>query len=344
MCRHGITGVLSLTIRRRMAAFDGIRTALAAAAVLILWASSAIAAEYDFSGGDFTSVSGIYTTSDEVTGDVIFSSPLPTSSVISAFPTGLTAFPIQSGGPTISLPGSVSFSFNDGINTITNSNASSWGITLDTNSAGQIIDSNLTFDRTYSPTHTVEIAQILDPSDPGSDESYGLSADGSKGGSAAGQGYNFTAGMWSGPKQTMSLYFTVNKAPPTSQSKQPTSINAELTLSKTMPSLPKTRKLDITVPLNVVSLRQLAKDLHVATFDWVQIVNMAAPGAAYTNAEPNVRVTGYTNDSPPSGWTYAKPANPYPFYYEPPSLNADQSHEYSLNNYLSANDTVLAGR
>ena len=43
----------------------------------------------------------------------------------------------------------------------------------------------------------------------------------------------------------------------------------------------------------------------------------------------------------PSGWTYAKPANPYPFYYEPPSLNADQSHEYSLNNYLSANDTVL---
>jgi hypothetical protein len=77
-----------------------------------------------------------------------------------------------------------------------NSNASSWGITLDTNSSDQITGSTVDIYRTFSSSHSARISELWFPSDPAADESFG-----STGGAVgiSGQGYNFTPGAWSKP-------------------------------------------------------------------------------------------------------------------------------------------------
>jgi hypothetical protein len=74
---------------------------------------------YYYTGQDYTSVSGIATTSESVTGELTFSSPLADN--------------LNDASVT-----PVSFSFNDGPVTITNAGGSFESVTLSTNASGAI--------------------------------------------------------------------------------------------------------------------------------------------------------------------------------------------------------------
>ena len=47
------------------------------AAIVVVGRAATASVEYDFAGGNFMSVTGPYTTSDQVTGDVIFPTASP---------------------------------------------------------------------------------------------------------------------------------------------------------------------------------------------------------------------------------------------------------------------------
>jgi hypothetical protein len=83
------------------------------------------AVTYDYTGLDFTRVIGAYTTSDSVTGSFTLASPL---------------------GDNLSLSviTPVSFSFSDGVNTITSANASISLFEVNTDASGNMIYWNIT--------------------------------------------------------------------------------------------------------------------------------------------------------------------------------------------------------
>jgi hypothetical protein len=78
--------------------------------------------EYDYVGGSFTTVfGGLFTTSDRVTGSVILANALPASTIVDVTP--------------------VSFSFTDGVDTITSTEGNlGFGIiSFTTDASGQIV-------------------------------------------------------------------------------------------------------------------------------------------------------------------------------------------------------------
>jgi hypothetical protein len=85
--------------------------------VITTAAVQAIPYTYDYTGNLFTSVSGAYTTSDSITGSVTLANPLKTS------------MPLTTVTP-------ISFSFFDGVDTITDANATSSLFRFATNSTG----------------------------------------------------------------------------------------------------------------------------------------------------------------------------------------------------------------
>lgn len=89
------------------------------AALLVPLPASAGTVTYTYTGADFTSVSGSYTTSDSVSGEFTLPAPLADNLTV------LTAIT-----PT-------SFSFSDGVQTLTQANASA-GFDVATNSSGSI--------------------------------------------------------------------------------------------------------------------------------------------------------------------------------------------------------------
>ena len=103
--------------------------ALAALAVAILaMAGPAVAAptKYHYQGPNFTSASGIYSTSMSITGQLTFDAALAPNIDIFLTPA--------------SHPGLQDFSFSDGINTITFSNTTDYGIRIITDGSGNISD------------------------------------------------------------------------------------------------------------------------------------------------------------------------------------------------------------
>jgi len=68
---HGVAVALWSAVRRMASVPGGMRAmiaALVAAAVFPMGARASV--EYEFTGGDFTYTTGVYTTSDQVTGEV----------------------------------------------------------------------------------------------------------------------------------------------------------------------------------------------------------------------------------------------------------------------------------
>jgi hypothetical protein len=243
-----IAGAFWSAARQFVTPRAAVRSAMVVISMVAVVLGSAIstaraAVEYDFIGGNFTFVTGAYTTADRVTGEITLPSPLaPSSNVF------------------LGRTNSFSFSFSDGVNTISNSNANGpeFGAALTTNAAGQIVDSNVVFSTTRgSGPYTAVIGQTLGDESFGSDTLPGT----------FGQGYNFTAGTWSGPitvsppPSAPSLYLTVNTDGPNSESKEPTSITAAITLADSPPSASALKLPVILPPTGITNLQDAAHAL-----------------------------------------------------------------------------------
>jgi hypothetical protein len=322
---HGSAGALWTAWRRQSASDDVLAvvfTILTVALAAAPLTKACAAVEYDFVGGNFTSVSGPYTTADQVTGDVVFTNPLPPSSVITALPTGLTAFSLVNFSTT-TLTGSVAFSFTDGVNTITNGNASSFGITLDTNGADQITGSNLEVDTIFSPTHTAKIGQTWEPGDPIANESYGATA-GPVG--TAGSGYHFTAGTWSAPITSLSSACVTDIR---GAAFNPIASGADMTATFTISG----------------GLMQAEQDCGITSFNWEQTINiLQTPNPFYPSQNPTVNASAPPSfiDPVPGGWDttlhkitcgngktfttkVANGENSNPFYWGPTELAGNET-------------------
>jgi hypothetical protein len=302
----------------------------------------------------------LYNPSDFIAGDVVLSSPLPDS--VAGFSPTLPAN-VGVGSPVVLQ----SFSFTDGVNTITNATiaasiSSTENFSFTTNSSGAITLGEVglaTEVPSTGPTGTTYSSALIAAGGPNGDLAEYSQPSASGDCCLAASATSSTPGTWTGPVSEMppppgpSLYLTVNTGGPNSAPTtafpdgQPTSITAQLTLATTAPALPNTIQLTVDIPSDVTTIPELAAKLGFSAFDWVQIADLAPPGAAYANYAPDVRVVGVTNDPPPSGWTYFANspqtigANPYPFNFEPASLNPDQSHIYSVAHALTMGSTVL---
>lgn len=122
-----------------------LRIVLSAAVLLSLTAAAHADTVYTYTGNDFTYATSPYTTSDSVSGTLTLASALsPNTSVLVA-------------GPNL-----ISFSFTDGINTITNTtaNLAQSVIDLETDASGNITQWDLNFS-TADPSHPGYYAEII---------------------------------------------------------------------------------------------------------------------------------------------------------------------------------------
>jgi hypothetical protein len=164
---------------------DGaVRISLIALAFLLLSATGAWADTftYTYTGNDFTLVQGPYTTSDSVMGTIVLSAPLPAN--LSSF-TDETALLI-------------SYSFSDGVQTLTNLNSHAADFAFQTSPLGAITLWDIEF-RTVPPTNEIESAKTA----PGVAHDLGAAGLG-----AAGQNEG-DPGVWSVPEPgTLSMLFS----------------------------------------------------------------------------------------------------------------------------------------
>lgn len=274
--------------------------------------ASATPVEYQYTGGYFTSVSGVYTTADQVTGTIVLPSPLAPSS-----PNYLNTPDAFS-----------SFSFSDGVNTITNSNVSGpyFGGAFTTNAANEIVHWNFEFSTVRgSAPYGAVIGSIGDDPSQFGDESFG----GDSLPATLGDGYNFTPGTWSGPMAVppppsqASLYLTVIPVIPLSKSNEPTGITAMLTLADSPPSPDAIQLSSLLIGSNDTTLQQAANDLGYVGFDWQQTLRGPSPLPFYMCGDPSCdpllsrEVVGSTKDpAQPYGFDYCNPSLTNPFYIQ----------------------------
>jgi hypothetical protein len=343
-------GAAALQSRRLVTAL-ALGTAVAIGGIIS--PAGAAPVEYDYTGTNFTSVTCLAgsctpattpTTSNQITGDVVIDGGLPAASVTT--------------NPTIS-----SFSFTDGVNTITSSvpGASISLSSFQTGATGAI--QNYFLDPTLS--------QVLGSSSL--DLTMGISSvtgDSSTYQSTTGFNINAystattpTPGMWTSPPGP-SLWVSLNPLPPNSlfPDSKPTLMNARLTLAPTEPDLPNTYRVPVTLPSSVTNLQQAAEALGGYTsFDWTQTIT--APGQVPfrecndDSCNDPMSISGTTPDVPMHGWDYCNPnsirydstvfgdcSNNYPFYYNSndPRLVAANAGT-TLNFYDSPADACLEG-
>ena len=124
---------------------------------------------YTYTGPNFTTVYGSYTTSDRVTGSITLASPLAPSQIV-------TMIPI------------LSFSFTDGVQTITNTTPNLLEVQDDftTNASGAIT--------------AADVVLVTGTTFP--EYGIGLGIESTNGSSPSGEGYspNWIVGTWSGPE------------------------------------------------------------------------------------------------------------------------------------------------
>jgi len=345
-------------MRRTLARSSLFALGLLAGAAIAVSRTAMASVEYDFAGGNFTSVAAPYTTSDQVTGEVILPNPLPPSTA----------------GIFFGSPSDLSFSFSDGVNTITNSNVTpqvgnGFGFSFSTNAADQIIGSSFYLTSSVFNSHTWEIFDQGDES-AGSTASVVTGPGGVVISSSSGQGYNFTPGTWSGPMTVSvpppsgpSLYLTVitDSNPATqSLSGHPTEITAALTLATAPPAGSIPVPLTKALSSSDLTLQEAANDLGYIGFDWAQVLMGPSPLPYYACQEPScpgsdspvgAEIKGSTPDPPPPfGFDYCNPFSPnyirgdcrHSDYYdqttaEEPSL----SDSFCINNSSSGCITFL---
>jgi hypothetical protein len=319
--------------------------------------------EYDYTGSNFTNFfctcgsSGAYTTGDKVTGDIVLNTPLAPSSV--TFLTSPSQFS--------------SFSFSDGVDTITNATVASstatgleFGGTITTNAADQIISGNLTFQA--GTTGVGAFSETIATTPTGS---FGNNTIPGKNG----QGTSFTPGTWSGPVTVSppgpSLYLNVNTMGPTSLSGDPANITASVMLATTPPpgdwvpiSLPKMLSPDDH------TLQDVAHDLGYLGFDWEQTIGGPSPLPLYACKDIDCTETEEVKGSIPDpsatfglGLDYCNPHSPnfvgkdnfpggscvHPDYYDPliaedPTQSAATCVKFTkagcINDLTEADDTI----
>jgi hypothetical protein len=169
--------------RKTSFAGGAVRISIIALACLFLSATGARAdTVYTYTGNDFTLVQGPYTTLDSVTGTIVLSAPLPAN--LSSF-TDETALLI-------------SYSFSDGVQTLTNLNSHADHFDFQTSPSGAITLWNISF-ITVPPTNEIESAKV----------SLGVAHDlGAAGLGAAGQNDGVPGG-WTVPEPaTLSMMFS----------------------------------------------------------------------------------------------------------------------------------------
>ncbi len=105
---------------------------------------------YTYTGNPFTTVSGVYTTSDFVTASVTFASPLGNNFAFA-------------------LINPISFSFSDGVQTINNGNATDFSFRFGTDANGNIVEWAIS-DAISFPVFVVQLIETgSDPSGSGDD-------------------------------------------------------------------------------------------------------------------------------------------------------------------------------
>jgi hypothetical protein len=265
---------------------------------LFIWLVAATTAAnadvtYDYTGNVLTPTAGDFPAGQSITGNIVVSSALPPSSLDAT-------------------PAIDSFSFTDGVDTISNTNGgnvdlSATGFT--TNSLGQITSGGiLVFGNNTAPGSLLAEIHIT-PFGDGilSDQ---LSANGSV---IVSEANNSTPGMWTSPPP--SLYLTFSLSGP-SLSGDPTQIFASLKLATTQPPDSVLVPLPKTLSSNDATLQAAANDLGYIGFDWLQTLSGPSPLPLYECQDPTcdptmtTEIVGSTNDPPsPYGYDYCNPAS-----------------------------------
>ena len=265
---------------------------------------------YDYAGSLLFS-NGV-PTGRSITGDIVLANPIPPSTEID--------------NPTLSS--FQSFSFTDGISTISNTTpnvtvgvAAGGANYFVTNSSGQITQGDLTI-QAVTPipgllpgSNTIQFANITPFGNSFSDTvptAGGACCIGLGGGS------NQTAGTWTGPLTVTppppgpSLYLTVNTRGASSLSGGQIGIDASLTLATTQPS-GSYPLLTTALPTDAHTLQDAATDLGYIGFDWVQTLSGPSPLPLYACNDilcsSTTEVVGSTIDPPTNGYNYCNPAD-----------------------------------
>jgi hypothetical protein len=305
---HGIAGALWSAVRRLASVPGGIKATVAVVAVAAIFAGAvpraSAAVEYTYTGGNFTEVSGPYTTSDRVTGDVIFNNPLIPSSANDFLPTSPLPF---------------SFNFSDGVNTVSSA-APGAGIAgsvveFDTNAADQIVSVNLGVGvDTPKPSQLDETITVFGQSSGGLSE---VSPSGT------GRGQSLGGGTWSGPVTVSS-----SCASDLQHAVHPQLLNVVSNSGE---------PIDITAtfsPSTGVTLAQAATDCGVSQFNWQQTIDiLPSPSPFFANDNPTVSLTAPPTflDPVPGGYTYPLSCS---------FLNTSSATDYAFPFYYAVNGPV----
>ena len=281
---------------------------------LFVWLAGAAAANadvmYDYSGNILTSNTGM--PAGSISGDIVLANPLPAST--------------ETDNPVIK-----SFSFTDGVNTITNTTpnvvvgtAAGGASFFTTNSSGQITNYEITL-LAAAPGQMAApggfVNQFMNINSFGDTSSYAqLTAGGAC--CVEGGGTNQTAGTWSGPISSLTPTFSLQFGT-TPNGENPAFV--ALATAK-----------DAT---GAITLGAAAKELNVDHFNWVQVIEVspgltACVGKTYptgsaacdglTNQAGKVPALG-TTDPPTGGWRYQDPTfsqhGQNPFYWDETPTN-----------------------
>jgi hypothetical protein len=270
---RGIAGALWSAARRLASIPGGIRAAVIAAFAIAacfgaIPRAGAGPTQYDYTGGNFTTATGPFTTAESVTGDIVLGNALPPSSDTTA---------------TIEA-----FGFTDGVDSISSANGGlaeggsplvGRSVLFNTNASGQIIaGANFGVE---TPVISGQVGQI------------GITTGGTGSGSS-GSHINFSnpsdTGLAVGPGGTWSGPLAVTSPPPTSGFPTSTACVQDVSSGVRAPTLPPTglslsgQPTQITDDFSpTVGLAQAAKDCGVVSFDWTQQVTNTAPGTTLTH-------------------------------------------------------------
>jgi hypothetical protein len=280
----------------------------------------------------------LYNNSQFISGDVVYSSPAAANA---------------GDAP-------VSFSFTDGVNTITNtttsllySNTENFFIT--TNSAGAVTQGNVGLVVEDVPTGTAggvfsSLLAFGGPGGPNGDLAEYAQTPASGDCCLAATATSSTPGTWTEsssppppPASPPSLYVTVQPGGTLSMDTpgKPTSQIAHLTLSTT--PVPGGRLLD-NFPTDVSTLTQAAMVLGYAGFDWVSQIT-SDPNPDYSALAPSTPLTFPFNDPPNGGYAGEIPtsstAGRYPFYYTYPITPTSVTCSSSTSCVPIETDTTL---
>ena len=284
---QGIAGALWSAARRLPSASGGIRATIAAVASAAIFAGTvpraSAAVEYDYTGTNFTSVSGAYTTADHVSGDIVLDSPLLSSTTTS--------------DPTIDA-----YSFTDGINTISSTNPDAFVSTdiFTTDSAGRIVGGTLILRANNAPPGPTAQISIGSPGD------LALFANSTSGGAA----HSSTTGMWSGAVATPA---------PGCTSQVQNAVTAHAGGNRSLFGLGDyTSAIASFTPPSLIFAAVVC---GFDNFNWQSTIT-ALPGPIppdlYENGSPPVPLKAPPPflDPPPGGYVGTSGTGTYPFYYD----------------------------